>query len=71
MRDIDVAKELVKDTGFEKLLTTREVAEILGVRFNHVRSLNLPWIKIRGRYKLEPKDLRKYMVECKKKGRRA
>jgi hypothetical protein len=43
--------------GFERLLTSRRVV-----------TLSLPWIRIRGRWKLEPKDLRAYIEERKKKG---
>jgi hypothetical protein len=42
--------------GFEPLLGTREVAEILGVSQNRARDLNLPWIKVGGLLKLEPSE---------------
>jgi predicted DNA-binding transcriptional regulator AlpA len=54
-----MALELVH--GFEPLLGTREVAEILGVSQNRARDLNLPWVKVGGRLRLEPSDIRAWI----------
>lgn len=58
-------KVLPIQRDLEPLLSTREVAELLGKSQNRVREMPLPWMRIGGRWKLEPKDLRAYLDERK------
>lgn len=73
-REIDERSEQILDAltvrvEFERLLTVRDVAFILNMSERHIRRMcesgEIPCLQVAGRYRFEPRDLRRWLDERK------